>query len=161
MQKIIVTLPEIKLIGISARTNNAQEISGNGVIMPTLGRYFGQQLFDAIPHRKKPGTTFCIYTNYESDFRADYTYFVGEEVSSFSDLPEELETLIIPPQRYVKFTNGPDAMPKVVQEPWFKIWQMSEHELGGPRRYVADFEIYDERAHNRERTILDIYIGIE
>lgn len=160
MQKIIVTLPEIKLIGISTRTNNADEIAmETGKIVPTLQRYFGG-LFEQIPNRKKPGTTLCVYTHYESDHRGDYTYFVGEEVSSFDNLPEGLETLVIPPQRYTKFTAGPGPMPDVVRQPWFKIWNMNEGELGGQRRYIADFEVYDERAAQPQRTVLDIFIGI-
>jgi predicted transcriptional regulator YdeE len=161
MRKITVMLPEIKLIGISARTNNTDEISiENGKILPCLQRYFGEQLAEKIPARKKPGSTLCVYTAYESDHTGAYTYFVGEEVSSHENIPEGLEKLVIPPQRYVKFTNGPGAMPQVVREPWFKIWQMDEAELGGTRRYVADFEVYDERAANPEQVVLDICVGI-
>jgi len=52
-------------------------------------------------------------------------------------------------------------MPEVVREPWFKIWQMSEEDLGGKRLYKSDFEIYDERASDHQNIVLDIFIGIE
>jgi len=52
-------------------------------------------------------------------------------------------------------------MPDVVREPWYKIWQMTPDELGGTRRYLADFEIYDERAQDHEKLVLDIYIGVK
>lgn len=162
MQKIVATLPEFKLIGISARTSNALELNPQtGQIVPSLQRYFGEQLFEKIPHRKKPSTTFCVYTNYESDFNGAYTYFIGEEVTAIDDIPEGMELLVIPAQRYVKFTSGPGPMPQVVQEPWFKIWQMSDEELGGKRRYAADFEVYDERALDKNHTIVDIFIGVK
>lgn len=161
MQKIVAVLPEFTLIGISARTNNKAEIEGNGKIVPSLQRYFGDQLFDKIPARKKSGTTFCVYTHYESDHTGDYTYFVGEEVSAVDQIPEGMERLVIPAQRYVKFTNGPGPMPAIVQEPWFKIWHMNDDELGGTRRYLADFEVYDERAANPLRTVVDIFVGVE
>lgn len=161
MQKIVASLPEFTLIGITARTNNAAELGGNGKIVPCLRRYFGDQLFERIPARKKPSTTFCVYTRYESDHTGDYTYFIGEEVTSTHDVPEGMEALIIPAQRYVKFTNGPGPMPEVVQEPWFKIWQMNDDDFGSKRRYIADFEVYDERAANPLRTVVDIYVGVE
>lgn len=105
----------------------------------------------------------ALYTEYESDHHGDYTYYVGEEVSSFSSAPAApgLEMLIIPSQKYVRFTNGPGAMPDVVRKPWQEIWQMSPKDFGGERRYLADFEVYDERASDHQKIILDIYIGIQ
>ncbi len=158
MQKSEVTLPQKKLIGISIRTNNQIEVDPmTGKIFPCIKRYY--TVAEKIPHKIKPGTTLCVYTNYESDHKGDYTYFIGEEVSSFEDCPKDLETLVIPEQTYTKFTNGPAPMPQVVREPWFKIWQMSEQELGGKRNYLADFEVYDERAADHENIVLDILIG--
>lgn len=162
MKKQKVTLPEIKLIGICIRTNNKAEIDPNtGKIFGCVQRYFHQAIHEKIPHRKKPGTTLCVYTDYESDHNGDYTYFIGEEVDSFEGCPADLITHIIPEQHYTKFTNGPAPMPEVVREPWIKIWQMRDEELGGKRQYIADFEVYDERAADHENIILDIFIGIE
>ena len=92
-----------------------------------------------------------------------YTYFVGEQVSSISDtdLPDNLTTLTIPAQTYVKFTTEPGAMPFVVIQAWQKIWGMKQTDLGGVRRFHADFEVYDERAMNPKAAALDIYIGIK
>jgi len=162
MKKQSIALPEIKLIGISIRTNNATEIDSlTSKIFGCVQRYFHQALYEKIPHRKKPGTTLCVYTDYESDHTGDYTYFIGEEVDSFEGCPPDFVTHTIPTQEYVKFTNGPAPMPEVVREPWFKIWQMTEDELGGKRRYLADFELYDERASDHQNIVLDIFIGIE
>lgn len=52
-------------------------------------------------------------------------------------------------------------MPEVVISAWQEIWAMNENELGGKRKYIADFEIYDQRAVNPNNTVIDIYIGIE
>ncbi len=52
-------------------------------------------------------------------------------------------------------------MPQVVREAWFKIWQMHENDFGGKRRYLADFEVYDERASDHQNVVLDIFIGID
>jgi len=162
MEKTMISLPEIKLIGITARTNNTNEmVSTQAKIGSTMQRYFHDQLPNKIPHRKKPAKTFCVYTNYESDFTGDYTYFIGEEVTSFARrTSNEFQTLIINPQTYAKFTTQPGALPNVVIEGWQKIWQMSVQDFGQPRRYHADFEVYDERATNPNNAIVDIYIGL-
>jgi predicted transcriptional regulator YdeE len=163
MKKTTTSLSEIKLIGMKVRTNNKVEINDwqSGKIFPCIQQYFHQSVAEKIPNRKKPGTTFCAYLEYESDHTGDYTYFIGEEVNSFDKLPADLEKHIIAPQTYIKFTNGPGAMPNVVREPWFKIWAMSPEEIGGERAYIGDFEIYDERAADHQNVVLDIYIGIK
>ena len=156
------TLPEIKLVGITARTNNQNERNWQeGKIFPRVQEYFHQATADKIPNRKSPGVTYCVYTDYESDHTGDYTYLIGEEVTTFDGLPEGLETWTIAPQSYAKFTNGPGAMPDVVREPWEKIWTMTPQDFGGERRYHADFEVYDERAADHENIVFDIYIGLQ
>lgn len=161
MQRSKVTLPAKKLVGISVRTNNQLEINPEtGRIFPCVQRYFHEDLADKIVNRKNPGTTLCVYTEYESDHTGDYTYFIGEEVESFADVSGEFSQLTIPAQTYSKFTNGPAPMPEVVREPWFKIWAMGTEELGGTRAYKADFEVYDERAADHQNIVLDIYIGL-
>ncbi|MHB9147469.1 MAG: GyrI-like domain-containing protein [Candidatus Amoebophilus sp.] len=158
MQKTIIMLPAIKLVGISCRTNNLAEMEpATAKIGTTIQKYVA--LSTKIKH-DKPSTTYCVYTNYESDFRGNYTYFIGKEVAEFNNIPAEFDTLIIPAQNYTKFTTEPGSMPMVCIEMWKKIWNMNSEELGGPRKYLADFEIYDQRATNPEHTVLDIYIGI-
>lgn len=164
MQKTITTLPAMKLVGISARTNNVNMFEMNPVnnkIAATVQKYFHSGLPEKINNRKKPGVTYCIYTNYESDFTGDYTYFIGEEVDSFDNVPEEFETLIIPTQNYAKFTTDSGPMPMVCISAWQKIWTMTPAEFGGERAYIADFEVYDERALDHQNVVLDIYIGIQ
>lgn len=163
MQKEYIKRPEIHLVGIGLRTSYTQEVDKmQGKIWPCIQRYFQEALFEKIPHRKKPGTTFCVYTEYESDYRGAYTYFVGEEVEPMNQaVPDGLQTLIIPEQKYAKFTTGPDAMPDVIINAWGKIWAMPEDEMGGKRVYHTDYEVYDERASDHEKIVLDIYVGIQ
>lgn len=162
MHKTIELLPEIYLVGMSARTNNAAEMNPETAkIGTTMQRFFGSGVQEKIPFRKNPGRIFAVYTNYESDFKGDYTYFIGEEVTSFSPPSEDLEQITIPGQQYTKFTSLPGVMPQVVINMWRDIWAMSPANLGGARAYIADFEIYDERSHNPEQAIVDVYIGIK
>lgn len=161
MDKSAVKLPEIKLIGITERTSLAQEMNpSTAKIGPTVQKYFQEGLAAKIPHRKKPGVTFSVYTDYETDFTGNYTYFLGEEVTSLEQVPEGFKTLVIPAQIYTKFTTQQGPMPGVVIDAWQKIWNMTDLELGGKRAYWADFELYDERASDPNRVIADLYIGI-
>ena len=162
MIKDHVKQKSILLLGIQVRTNNTLEYKKlDGRIFPLVQRYFHEGLVAKIPHRKKPGTTFCAYTDYESDHHGDYTYFIGEEVSDFpSPLPEGFETLRIPEQSYAKFTTGPAPMPDVLSDAWQEIWEMNPEDLGTTRRYHTDFEIYDERAADHQNIVMDLYIGL-
>lgn len=162
MQKIRIQLPQIKLVGITVCTNNKAEWDSlTAKISPCVQQYFNQQLANKIPHRTHPGKTFCAYTNYESDYTGEYTFYIGEEVSSMDNLPEGLHSHIIPPQTYIKFTTEPGPMPNVVINAWQEIWKMTPEALGGKRRYHTDFEVYDERAKDYQNAVLDLYIGLE
>ena len=162
MQKIVTALPEIKLLGILCRTNNTAEMNiSSAKIAPTIQKYFRQAVGEEIPNRKNPGTTYCVYTDYESDFTGDYTYFIGEEVKVGGDSMEGFSSIIIPAQNYAKFTSKPGIMPEVCIDMWQNIWKMKSGELGGKRAYLADFEVYDKRALDPSKTVLDIYVGVK
>jgi len=153
---------EILLVGLSVRTNNKQEVNKlDGKIFPLIRKYFHEAPVGKIPHRKTPGTTYCAYTDYESDEHGDYTYFIGEEVTSFDgNIPEGFQTLRIPAQTYAKFTTNSDPMPDVLLKAWKTIWSSSPSDLGGKRTYTTDFELYDERAADHQNIVLDLYIAI-
>lgn len=162
MQKTLVRRSEIRLVGISVNTSYQQEADKmKGHIFPCVKKYFDETLYERISNRKKPGTTFCTYTNYESDYRGMFTYFIGEEVLSFDFLPEGFEKLVIPEQKYVRFTTLSAPMPDVLENSWDRIRKMSTDELGGKLNYHTDFEIYDERASDHQNIILDIYVGLQ
>ena len=155
-------MPEIKLVGMTVRTNNKAEFdSETAKIGSCVQHYFQQQIADKIPHRKNPSTTFSVFTEYESDYTGEYTYFIGEEVNSIDHLPEGLESHSVPPQTYIKFTTGSGPMPNVVINAWQEIWKMSSEDLGGQRRYHTDFEVYDQRAADHQNIVLDVYVGIQ
>ncbi len=163
MKLIILEKPEIRLVGICVRTNNKYEVNKmDGKIFPLVKKYHHEALAEKILHRKNPGTTLCAYTDYESDEHGDYTYFIGEEVAFFDEkLPKDFQTLIIPRQTYARFTTDPAPMPNVLLNVWNIVWKSSTQDLGGKRTYVADFELYDERAADHQNIVLDLYIAIQ
>lgn len=163
MQKITTVLNEIKLVGITTRTNNAQifdQDPSTNKIAALVQEYFRHNLAETVKNRTNPGTTFCVYTEYENDEHGDYTYFIGEEVSSFEEVGEGFAKLTIPAQKYEKFTNTPGPMPIVCIDMWKAIWKMTPAELGGKRAYGTDFEVYDERSKDHNNVTLDLYISV-
>src|SRR5947207_2518378 len=103
MNKIYSSLDEIKLVSIKVRTCNKDELDvKTAEIMPCVQKYFIQQISQNIPNRTNHGVTYCAYTDYESDYRGKYTFFIGEEVSSFGGPISELYNLVIPKQKYIK-----------------------------------------------------------
>ena len=163
MIKTHVVLPEMVLIGMSVRTSYEQETDvKQGQIFQCVQTYFHTKAAEKILLRKRPGTTICAYTDYESDYRGAYTYFIGEEVCSASGpIVPGLSRLIIPSQTYAKFTTSPAPMPDVIINGWKEIWEMPTQQMGGNRRYLTDFEVYDERAADHSNIVLDILVGVQ
>jgi len=163
MKKSIIQLPDIKLVGISIRTNNAAETNlDTAKIGLMVQRFFDKKIQEKINDRKNPGRIFSCYTNYDSDVNGDYTYFIGEEVSSLENINNELVALTIPAETYAKFFDT-GIMPNVLIEMWKKIWVMNSQELGGERSYVTDFEIFDEKTLHQSDipTPVEVYISID
>jgi predicted transcriptional regulator YdeE len=78
----------------------------------------------------------------------------NQDISKFT-------SLIIPKSKYQRFTTEAGVMPQIVIKAWQDIWQMTPSMLAGKRKYKADFERYDHRAHDLNNAIVDIYIGVE
>lgn len=162
MQKELTNKPEIRLIGLTIRTNNKNEMNPATTKIGVLaGHYWGQSIAEQISNRKNPGVTFSVYTDYDSDEHGDYTYFIGEEVTSLENIPANMQKLVIPTSKYQKFTTPIGKMPDVVISAWQQIWKMTPADFGGARAYIADFEVYDQRASDPANASLDIYIGIK
>ena len=162
MIRSIVNKPLLQIVGLSTRTNLTTELNPQTAkIGLTIQQYVQRSVANSLKNRSEPGTTLCIYSDYESDWSGDYTYVIGEAVTACDNTDNTLYQLSIPAQKYVKFTNTePGPMPAVCIAMWQKIWHMTPEELGGTRAYLADFELYDHRSYDLSRVILDIYIGI-
>ncbi|MBS0236625.1 MAG: GyrI-like domain-containing protein [Proteobacteria bacterium] len=161
MQKTIIHAPMMQLVGITCRTSNALEMDvGTAQIGATLGRYMGE-MAAKLKNRKRPGITYVVYHEYESDIHGPYTYFIGEEVTDTSELAPGLISLVVPAQKYVRFTTNPGQMPQVCINAWQEIWKMTDEDFGSSRAYIADLELYDERSADPQNTVMDICIGVK
>lgn len=163
MKKEKVELNSLNIIGLTARTNNKDEMDPTkSKIGALVSDYWGNQIGNTFKDRVAPGVTYCVYTDYESDENGEYTYLIGEAVKSLDNQDQsKFKSLVIPPSTYQKFTTESGKIPEIVISSWQKIWQMKEEELGGKRAYLADFEVYDQRASDFNHAVMDIYIGIK
>lgn len=161
MKRELVNKPEIKLMGLSVRTNNQNEMNPQTArIRPLVDKFYRENIAAKIPERKHPGVTLVAYTDYDSDEFGNYSYYIGEETLSLDKVPEGLKTLTIPKSHYQKFTTPTGIIPEVIISAWQKIWQMTAVELGGKRAYGVDLEVYDQRAKDPHNAIVDIFINI-
>ena len=156
----VVDKDAFTVIGISARTTNAKEVTPDGVIGKMWGRLFQESVLAKIPNKADQNIV-AVYTDYASDHNGEYTYVLGARVTSDTDVPAGMIAKKIPAQKFAVFTSEKGPAPKVVPELWMKINSLPKDEVGGNRRYKADFEIYDERATDPQNLQIDVYVGIK
>jgi predicted transcriptional regulator YdeE len=155
----IVTETGFTVVGVAARTTNADEMSGKGVIANQWARFMKEGLLSKIPNRAD-SNILAVYTDYESDANGPYTFMIGTRVSTADDVPAGMVACKIPSGRYAVFTSEKGFVGKVVPEAWSRIWAIPKSAPGGSRAYKTDFEIYDERAADPQNAQVDIYVGI-
>ena len=156
----IIEQPGFLFIGIVARTTNAKEMSGEGVIADQWERVMAGGIIEQIPNRAD-ASVIAIYTDYESDAKGEYTFLIGAKVTSIDSIPEGMVAKDIPAARYAIFTSEKGPVWKVVPEVWQKIWSTPASEMGGERAFLADFEIYDERASDPQNAVVVVWVGIK
>lgn len=155
----IVQLSGFTVIGISARTNNAKEMTADGVIGKEWARFFQEGIAARIPN-KADASIVAVYSDYASDHNGDYTFVLGTKVTSDSDLPAGMVSKKISAGKYAVFTTDKGPAARVVPAMWMKINSLPKTAIGGDRLYRADFEIYDERAVDLQNVQVDIYVGV-
>ena len=143
------------VIGIEARTSNAREMSGAGVIASQWARFMKDNLLAQIPD-KTDRAILAVYSDYASDQNGEYSFMIGARVSSAAQLPAGMVAKQVPAGQYAIFTSERGPVEKVVMATWQKIWAAS----GIERAYKVDFELYDERARDPKNAQVDIYVGI-
>jgi predicted transcriptional regulator YdeE len=152
---------EFIIVGISARTNNAQEAAGNGVIARQWEKFYKEGILDKISN-KADRATFVAYTDYATDRRGDYTYTIGAKVSDASAVPSGMVAKTISAGKYAVITSERGPIPKIIVEAWRQIWDLEDQaQLGGQRAYKTDFEVYDQRASSPQDSQIDIYVGVK
>lgn len=147
------------VIGIAVRTSNAKEMTADGAIGKQWARFFQDGVMGRIPN-KADQSIVAVYTDYASDKNGEYTFLLGARVTSDADIPTGMVARKIPATKYAVFTTEKGPGPKVVPKAWSKINSLPQSAVGGDRVYLADFEIYDQRAADPQNLQADIYVGI-
>jgi predicted transcriptional regulator YdeE len=157
----IVGVKEFSVIGIEARTDNAKEMSQDGVIPKQWGMFFKEGILEKIPNKAEP-TIYAVYTGYASDRTGDYDFVIGCKVSDVSTVPPGMVVKKVPKGRYAMVSSAKGPVEKIVPQAWQQIWSLEDKsQLGGSRVYRSDFEVYDQRSQNPQNSQVDIYVGIK
>ena len=149
----------IYVAGFQVRTSNAKEMGGNGEIGKLWTRFMQQNLAAQIPNRVGQ-TLMVVYSDYASDEKGEYSYLLGAPVSSVDGLPKNLSFRRIPAGTYAVFTTAQGPVIDVLQAAWKQIWATPPSELGGPRAFLADYEIYDQRSADPDNAQVEIHVGL-
>ena len=161
MEPGVVKLQEFSVIGIQARTNNADEMTGDGAIPKQWARFFKEGIADKIPN-KVDSTIYAVYTGYASDRNGEYDFIIGMKVSSVSDVPPGMVAKKVPRGKYAVVTSAKGQVAQVVPQAWQRVWGLEDNkQLGGARAYKADFEVYDQRSQNPQDSQVDLYVGLK
>jgi predicted transcriptional regulator YdeE len=145
--------------GFLVRTSNAKEMGGNGEVGKLWARFMQQNLAAQIPN-KIGHTLMVVYSDYASDEKGEYTYLLGAPVSTVDGLPANLSFRRIPPGNYAVLTTAQGPLIEVLQSTWKQIWSATPTQLGGPRAFVADYEIYDQRSADPNNAQVEIHVGL-
>lgn len=147
----IIKKESFYVIGIAVRTIN-DGVQSQKDIAELYSKFFGENLIEKIPN-KENNDIYCIYTDYESDFKGAYNTILGCRVSSLDSIPEGFEGKEIPETIYKHYIAS-GKLPDCVGIAWNGIWQS-----GIERKYIADFDLYSEKAMNPENAEVDIYVS--
>lgn len=129
-----------RVIGIEARTTNAQEMSGSGAIPKIWGRLLGEKLIEKIPNRRG-SEVIALYTDYASDKDGAYTFVLGVPVSSEGNTPAGMVARAVRAGEYVMLATGEDPARDAVVHLWQKVWQL-ETARQISRAYRTDYEVH-------------------
>jgi predicted transcriptional regulator YdeE len=149
----IKKIPAKTVIGISRRTSSADGRSMKDI--PATWTDFLQQNATAkIKNRALPPTMYAVYSDYESNWRGEYSYLIGCGVTRAATVPGGMEVRKIPAQTCAVFT-AKGRMPDEVLTIWSMVW-LSEL----PRTYTFDFEVYDKRFTSPKKEV-DVCVAID
>ncbi len=146
-------IEKFHVIGISVRTTNENGQSSTDI--PNLWQtFFTENSIDQIPN-KIDSSIYCMYTDYEKDHTKPYTTILGCRVENLSSIPNNMVGKTVEQTKYTKYVAKGNLAEGVVYNEWMKIWGADL-----PRAFTTDFEIYGEKAQNREDAEVEICIAL-
>jgi len=128
--------------GKEARTSNAREISGHGVI--------GSMWSSGLP---AGSLIVAVYSDYQSDKDGEYFYLLGTKLGDEETAPRELAYRKVPAGQYLQLSFVGSVSPEATVGLWRQVWDW-ESEGTLRRAYKTDFEIYTGGG-------FELYVGIK
>jgi predicted transcriptional regulator YdeE len=138
----IVHMEAFTVMGREARTSNARESSGQGVI--------GQLWTKMSPDL---GTPVAVYSEYASNRDGEYNYMLGVEIGFNETVPLQFSRRDTEEGDYVCLEGEGPVTPELVVGLWRQIWALEESGKLA-RAYKTDFEIYKGNG-------LELYVGVK
>ena len=131
-------------------------VNANGQSAVDCGQLWQQFVSEGIAGKisdKVNDTIYAVYFDYDGDRSNPYSFFIGCEVPADKEIPEGLDTLVIPAQDYAVIT-AKGKLPDCVADAWHDIWKSDIN-----RAYGYDFEVYNNLSAWRD-TGVDIHISL-
>ena len=157
--KIVNLETPIKIVGVSMKTN-MKSIYKDAVI---LGKKY-QKVKPAIQNKKISWAFAAISKNFSID-KSCWEYLMGDVVTSFDDIPDNLITFEIPVKTYAVFTIRPvfkflwGPAIGLTKKYIFMEW-LSDSKYDSDDSILGDFEYHDERSISKKPSI-DLYVSIK
>lgn len=148
------TKSEFKLAGLRLPYKTTNRNHQSDTDCGTLWQKFEQDKIAELISEKLSDEIYAVYFDFEKDETAPFAYFIGCRLAPDSVIPANLDTLVIPAQRYEKFT-AKGQMTGCVTEVWKSIWNSSIN-----REFGFDFEVYDERSRDWSKAEVDVYVSV-
>ena len=137
----VAELPAFDVIGITTRTSNEDEFSGNSKIGPLWGAFMGGG-GESIPNAVDE-TILSLYTHYESDHQGAYDVILGRSVQPGTQAPVGTVAKHIPAATYLVFP-AESRTPAAIVAAWKGVYCYFD-EPGAPKRaFTVDFERYSD-----------------
>ncbi len=152
MQK--VKIEPFKVIGITVRTTNENEQASKD-IADLWQKFMSENLLSHIPN-KMDDTIYSIYTDYEGDHTKPYTTVLGCKVENLDAIPKGMVGHAFDGGTYVKTSAKGDLMKGLIVNHWSDIFKMDLN-----RDFMADFEVFGEKAQNPSDAEVDFYVGVK
>lgn len=132
MEHETISKGSFKVIGLTKRISNE---NAQKEIPEMWKRFILSNYLEQIPN-KKSSHIMALYTNYEGDHTKPFLYTIGCEVTTLDQVPQEMNGIDIPGNKYALFTVK-GGLPDSLIETWKYIWSTNQIE----RKFEADFEV--------------------
>lgn len=170
MNPIIVKKTAFKVAGYGIKTNITGGIYTKD-IASFWSNYNGENLenkmYKILNPTKHGEVGLCVPLSEDGNA----IYLLGIIVDDFSKVEENMLTVEVPEAEYAVFTTAPiDTTNDKEQKEFAKIiagtWRYIFEDWFKDSGYIydeskLDFELYDERCHHRQDTVMDIYVPIK